>query len=409
MIPDFHSIPFTPDNLHALSPYSKDLSDAIMICMHAEASRRPTPATLYEATRHRLDIRCAEKSATLPFSVRHRKLYYCGNEINHMSFEERNCLRDLTIFDWEDLHAAGNNDPNEPELDVYPAQFWNMRPEQDQKQRENEFNDHFSGGVEGDFHGLLFSNQKRIKMGQGEIEILDPDDELTYKGKADETFFFNEAEKRRKRPGKKGKGDKANDDSHSSSDDNDNNDNGGNRGVQGSEKRSDALPPSKSTPMAGSKRTKPCRDKQGGLKPLLGGAVSAQPSATKYTPYIPIDAHQERFENTADGKDLIFVIDTAPDPSLIPKYLPAAASGRTRKRAADFFDVPSETTFSESNSDEVTTSQRYSTSSGKALGSAKRRRLLEPQKNSKDSKPVKQPRRSARNVGGAALNRTGEK
>lgn len=406
MIPDFHSIPFIPDNLHALSPYSKDLSDAIMICMHAEASRRPTPATLYEATRHFQDVRCAEKSATLPFSVRHRKLYYYGNEINHMSFEERNCLRDLTIFDWEDLHAAGNNDPNEPELDVCPAQFWNMRPEQDHQQRENEFNNHFSEGVQGDFHDLLFSNEERIRMGQDEIEILDPDDELTYKGKVDETFFLDEAERRR---GKNGKGGEANDGGHSRSGDDNDNDNDGDHGDQGLGKRSDVPQPSKSAPRAGNEKIKPRRNQQGGQKPLLGGAVSAQSSVTKYTPYVPIDAHQERFENTADGKDLIFVIDTAPDPSLIPKDQPAAAPGRTQKRAADFFDVPSETTSSESNFDEVTTSGRYFTSSGKALGSARRRRLVEPQKDSKDSKTVKRPRRSARNVGGAALNRTGER
>lgn len=356
MIDSFYWTPFVQDELDAKSPYTLGLSALIERCMHAEPSRRPTPTELLEATAREMNNVYTDPESTLPYSIRNRKLYYRGNEINDMTIEERNCGRWFDPYDWSSLHAPGNNDPNDPRLDIYPDLMWEMRKTKENREAvEKHFREDFDE-VESDgakFQDHLLKDTQRIKLRSTEIEIIDIDNELTLDGTLDQHGFLARYEAA-KRPPSAG-GQTGNDNGNNNDDDdddgnNDDNDNPGGAPVQAAGVQ--APPPSKSGAAQVGTRKQPARGAKkaggeqnnaadganlqaaadgkqmaapqgflhGGRSYVLGQSGSPRYRTAKYEPYIGKEAHSERFANTKDGKDLIFVVDTAPYPNYkVPK------------------------------------------------------------------------------------------
>lgn len=403
MIPDFHSTPFILDDLHKKSPYTKDLSDVIESCMRGEASLRPSPTNLYATTTRLLRQRYAEMPSTLPCTVRNRKLYYRGNEINDMSIEARNCGHSITIFDWADLVAPGNNDPNEPKLDIYPAQMWEMRRSEEHRNEAFElYQDSLQTPLETErFRELLLENEERMRLGQLEIEFLDPDAELTYQGRKDAASFIEEGEKRRKNRARARRRQDGDGSSNNHQDDDHNNDDGNQGAGRGLRPRSGAGPAARPADQP-SKRTQapPRKHNRRGkneVLPVLGEGSASRQRALKFTPYIPIEANQERFENTADGRDLVFVIDTQPDPSLIPNDLSVVNPSRTRKRAVEVLETPLAGQGSQFDSGETTSRVQNVKEPNEQVHESKKRQRLAAG-TSKGSNAPQQPRRSVRNA-----------
>lgn len=325
MIPNFDRAPFASDELYQESPYTKDLSDLIERCMHAEASRRPTPTELYEVTGKFMTDRYSEAESTSAFSVGSRKLYYRGNEINNMPMGARNCAQHISVRDWHTLIAPGNNDPNEPKLDIYPEQIWNMRQnQQEQDFVERVFHEFQSDACGEEFREALLANDERVNIRGTKLNILDKDDHLTYLGWQDGSFFIKEERKLRQKrvTARRAIDDDGNNnrpDEDDSNDDDNDNDGGGDRGGRGRRhQRSKGRPPANGR---GKRQGAPRRQIARGEARISDQDVLSLPQAPKFTPYVSIHAHEERFEHTGDGKDLVFVIDVEPDAQLLPENL----------------------------------------------------------------------------------------
>lgn len=190
---------FGDDSVHPRSPYTKRLSDVIEMCMHVEPSDRPTAVALYRITRDAMNRCIADSESTLPFSVRNRKLYYVGNEINNMPFEEKNCGKRLETDEYLELLHPANNDPEDEALKIYPEQMWETYSlegdrvalrEEYRRKADQQMRDEFG------FRSHLHRNSDRVTLqpGSGLIDISDRiDRELTYGGTADDQFFIDES------------------------------------------------------------------------------------------------------------------------------------------------------------------------------------------------------------------------
>lgn len=143
---------------------------------------------------------CMQESDTpVPFSVRHRKLYYRGNEINDMAFVERNCGKTVQADEYLELLHPANNDPEEPELNIYPEQLWEMEMDQRQvaenKKYYREEKRRMNRKLK--FRRYIHRNSKRLELEADprSISVLDPDVELTYGGTAKDEWFIKESRK----------------------------------------------------------------------------------------------------------------------------------------------------------------------------------------------------------------------
>lgn len=199
---DFATTPFSADKVHRASPYTKELSDLIGRCMHVEPSRRPTAAELYEITRNAMNRRETDPEGTSLFSVRRRKLYYRGNEINNMSDEEKNCEQKLYPEEYFDLLFSENNDPEEPKLDLepqmdpYTEQMWEGMSIQEilDVREENSKAWAEAANKKKQFRDHILGNERRMIVGESHIDVLDPDRQLTYDGTAIDQFFIDRRE-----------------------------------------------------------------------------------------------------------------------------------------------------------------------------------------------------------------------